>query len=83
MFSLMENTWLHKGLKIISCHIHIFSHLKGKKISVLLLTNHKTTRIGIERSAHGQEHCYNMTTQMEEWVFLLFAIKNLSFCILK
>lgn len=30
MFSLMENTQLHKGLKIISCHTHIFSHLKGK-----------------------------------------------------
>lgn len=83
MFSLMENTQLHKTLKIISCYIHIFSHLKGKKNSVLLLTNHKTTRVGIERSVHGQEHCYNMTAQMGECFFSLFAIKNLSFCILK
>lgn len=29
MFSLIENTQLHKGLKIISCHICSFSHLKG------------------------------------------------------
>lgn len=65
----MENMKLHKGLKIISCHICIFSHLKGKKKSVLLLTNHKTTHIGIERSVHGQEHCYNMTVQTEECFF--------------
>lgn len=77
----MENTQLHKGLKIISCDIHIFSHVKGKKTSVLLLTNHKTTCVRIEKSVHGQEHCY-MTAQMEDCgVFLLFAIKNLSFCI--
>lgn len=31
IFSLTENTQLHKGLKIISCHIHIFRHLNGKR----------------------------------------------------
>lgn len=30
MLSLIENTQLHKDLKIISCHICTFNHLKEK-----------------------------------------------------
>jgi len=77
MFSLTEKTQLHKGLKMISCHICIFSYLKGKADFIPTAPHPKTNlqRNRTECAWLGtllQHDCSNGRS------FLLSAIKNTS-----
>lgn len=81
MLSLAENTKLHKGLKIISCHTCIFSHLKGKPDFNPTAHQPKTS---LQRS---RSECAWLGTLLQQDCsngrsFLLSAIKNLSSYIL-
>lgn len=77
MLSLTGNTQLHKGLKIISCHVCTFNHLKEK--TDFNPTAHQPKK-QLAKEQKGECMARNhVATQLLKWkILLLSAVKNLS-----